>query len=201
MTNGDQSYSNKARSYSGPTMAQSRRVKPDRHKKPRPPLQPASLEQLALFYVGRYATTRARLRRYLARKIGERGWAGDTEPALDALVARLVELGYVDDRAFAAARAAALRRRGFGDRRVDQALVAAGVAGADREAEAGGEAAWTTALRFAARKRLGPYAAAPADAVARRRGLAAMLRAGHSFDIARRLLDAAPGDIPHLDSI
>src|SRR3546814_5077522 len=70
-------------------------------------------------------------------------------------------LGYVDDAAFAASRAASLSRRGYGQRRVDQALHAAGIEEADaapakEQASAGAMAA---ALRFAQRRRLGPYAA------------------------------------------
>jgi regulatory protein len=39
-----------------------------------PPLDQAALQELALRYVGKYATTRAKLRAYLGRKLRERGW-------------------------------------------------------------------------------------------------------------------------------
>jgi regulatory protein len=164
----------------------------------RPPLDAAALERLALFYVGRYAVTQAKLAAYLARKVGERGWSGEEEPPVDRLVARFAELGYVDDRAFADARAEALGRRGYGARRVGQALRAAGIdedhgAGALARAE---EGAWAAALRFAERRRIGPFAAAATDRPAREKALAAMLRAGHPLDIARRVVTAAPGDVP-----
>lgn len=160
-----------------------------------PPLDRAALERLAITYVGRYATTRARLRTYLARKLRERGWDGEDAPPLDALVERCAVLGYVDDRQFASARAASLGRRGFGARRVGEALRAAGIDEPDAapaQAEAG-QAAWTTALAFARRRRIGPFAAEASDRDGRRRALAAMLRAGHPPDIARRVVDAAPG--------
>src|SRR5688572_19053227 len=99
----------------------------DRDKRPRPPLDAEALERLGLAYAGRYATTRAKLAAYLARKVRERGWDGAAEPPIALLVARFAELGYVDDRAFAEARAGALLRRGYGERRVEQALRAAGV--------------------------------------------------------------------------
>ena len=76
------------------------------NRKVKPPLDKAGLEQTALFYAGRYATSRARLKAYLLRKLRERGWDGAEPPPLEALVERLAGLGYVDDRAFAAARAA-----------------------------------------------------------------------------------------------
>jgi regulatory protein len=161
-----------------------------------PPLDGARLEALALAYVGRYATTRAKLAAYLRRKLAKAGWAGDDPPPIDALVERMAERRYVDDRAFAEARGAALLRRGYGQRRIGEALRAAGVSeedGADSRtaAEAG---ALEAALAFARRKRIGPFAAAPGDRDAVRRALASLLRAGHAFDLARRIASAQPGE-------
>jgi regulatory protein len=178
-------------------------VRDERTRKARPPLDGEGLERLALFYAGRYATTRAKLRTYLARKLNERGWAGTCEAAeaIDKLCDRLEALHYVDDRSFAASKAASLGRRGYGERRVSQALAAAGIAEEDMadaraEAKAG---AWASALRFAERKRIGPFAAAAPDRPGREKALAAMLRAGHPMAIARRLVTAPPGSIPESD--
>jgi regulatory protein len=170
-------------------------VKPERNRKPRPPLDEEAVERLALFYVGRYATTRAKLRFYLLRKLKERGWAGRRPPDFEGLAERLAELGYVDDRAFAAARTAALQRRGYGVRRIVQAMRAAGVEDdeARLQAEEGG---WAAALRFARRKRIGPFAERPAGPEGRAKAFAALLRAGHPPDLARRLLDATPHELP-----
>ena len=115
----------------------------------------------------------------------------------------MAALGYVDDRAFAGARAAALGRRGYGERRVGEALRAAGI-GEEDAAEAredAREGAWQSALRFAERRRIGPFAAAEADRDGREKALAAMLRAGHPLDLARRLAQARPGEIPDVDSL
>jgi len=183
-------------------VAQTWRVKQFNQKKPRPPLAEAALERLALHYVERYATTRAKLAAYLSRKIAERGWAGAAGDPVPALVERLAALSYVDDRAFAAARAASLTRRGYGERRIGEALRAAGIEEQDaepvrEEARAG---AWEAALRFAEKRRIGPYAAQPpADRAAREKAIAAMLRAGHDFGHARRIINALPGEIPELD--
>ena len=89
-----------------------------RPRKPRPPLDPAKLDELALAYVGRFATSRAKLVTYLRRKVRERGWSSDVEPDLDALARRLVELGYVDDRAFAVSKSRSLTSRGHARRGV-----------------------------------------------------------------------------------
>ena len=177
-------------------------VKRDRNNKPRPPLDRHLLEQTALAYAGRYATTRAKLASYLERKLRERGWAENSEPPVELLVERMAALGYVDDRAYASARAAALGRRGYGERRLRQALRAAGIAeedsaGAREEAQAG---AWAAALRFAERRRIGPFAASEPDRPGREKALAAMLRAGHPSELARRLVSAKPGQIPEADT-
>ena len=175
-------------------------MRPERHKAPRPPLDQEALERLAIFYVGRYATTQARLRTYLVRKVRERGWDG-AGPDIDALIGRLAGLGYIDDAAFALSRAASLQRRGYGERRVSQALHAAGIdeddaAPATAEARSG---AMTSALRFAERKRIGPYAPQKLEREPRQRAFGAMMRAGHSPGVARRVLDCAPGEFPESD--
>lgn len=172
-------------------------------KRPRPPLDRQKLEQLALFYAGRYATTRARLRAYLHRKVKERGWSEGGEPDLDRLVERFAERGYVDDKAYASARAASLQRRGFGERRVADALRAAGIAEEDggsarQEAQ---DKALETALRFARRKRLGPFSPVPQDHAARRKAFAAMIRAGHGPDIVRQVLDSSAAELHDPDCL
>lgn len=191
----------KASSYSGLSVAQTWRVTHEPKRKPPGPLYPEALERLALLYVGRYATTRAKLRAYLKRKLTERGWSGACAPDTEALIARFSELGYVDDQAFAAARASSLQRRGYGERRIGQALYAAGIerddaAGVLEEARDG---AWEAALRYAQRKRIGPYGEREADREVREKALAAMIRAGHSFETTRKLLSIAPGEVPERD--
>ena len=137
------------------------------------------------------------------RKLRERGWAATGEPPVDALVERMAALGYVDDRAFASARAAALGRRGYGARRVAAALRAAGIGEEDARRGARGRAASAPGRPPCASPsgaRIGPFAAAEPDRAAREKALAAMLRAGHPLDLARRLVAARPGEIPDADS-
>jgi len=164
------------------------------------PLDEERLRDLALHYVGRFATTRAKLATYLARKLRERGWAGEAAPDLPSLVERLAELGYVDDRAFGVAKAGSLTARGYGQRRVRQALTMAGVGeedAADGTAIAQERAA-EAALRYASRRRIGPFALEPHDPAGREKALAAMIRAGHDFALARAIVDAKPGFPPEL---
>jgi regulatory protein len=182
-------------------VAQSWRVKVRPDKSPPRPLDSDGLERLALFYAGRYATTRSKLAAYLDRKLKERGWSGSGRPPVERLVERFAELGYVDDRAFASARTASLLRRGYGERRVRQALRGAGIAEEDC-AEAGDiseEEALAAVHRFARRRRLGPYAGTVPDRAARDKAAAAMLRAGHRFELVRQVLAAGPDDLPDGD--
>ncbi|MBV9841088.1 MAG: RecX family transcriptional regulator [Sphingomonadaceae bacterium] len=170
-------------------------------RRARPPLDAAALDALALGYVGRFATTQAKLAQYLRRKLAERGWTDEAEPPVEAIVARLAASGFVDDRAFADARGAALGRRGYGARRVAVALKIAGVGEAEGEQAlaAAIDSGWDNALAFARRRRIGPYAAEAADRAGRERATAALIRAGHPIGIARRIAAARPGKVPERD--
>lgn len=168
--------------------------------RPQKPIDAAGLQAMALHYAARFATTSTKLRQYLQRKLRERPWVGEGTPDLDALVARLVTLGYVDDVGWAVMKRRAMQARGLGPMRVAQALLAAGVGDAEAEAEATAENVAENvaenpilaAVRFARRRRLGPFRrdGAAMDAVSERRAVAAMLRAGHSLDVTRRVLAA-----------
>lgn len=182
----------------GTNMAMTTRRQPTdrRARKPRPPLNDARLDELALHYVGRFATSRAKLSAYLTRKIRERGWDAGQPADIAALVERLARLGYVDDRAFALAKARSLTSRGYGEGRVRQALYVAGI-GEEEATDARGHAnarKVDAALHFARRRRIGPYAIqAVTDPKERDRAVAAMIRAGHGFTLSKAIVAIAPG--------
>jgi len=162
-----------------------------RQKRAASPLDTKKLEELALAYVARFATSAAKLEAYLRRKLRERGWSGDAESDPAALVERYVALGYVDDEGFARARVGGLLRRGYGPRRVNQALGAAGIAGEIREAvRASAVEERRAALAMARKRGFGPFGVERPDRERREKQIAAMLRAGHGFDSARALIDA-----------
>lgn len=168
--------------------------RPSRPKRAPRPLNSARLEELALAYVARFATSAARLEGYLRRKLGERGWEGEgeseSEAPVPAIVERFVAAGYIDDAAFARARSGSLLRRGFGARRIAQALDAAGIAAPDREEAMPAEGALRQAALVLARKRrFGPFGAEGGDRARREKQIAAMVRAGHRFDFARALVE------------
>ena len=161
------------------------------------PYDPQTLERAALHYVGRYATTRAKLAAYLKRKLRERGWAGETAPQIDSLIKRFSDRGYVNDAVFAQARTESLLRRGYGSHRIEANLRAAGIDAATADGLRGdiAEAAERSAMAFAKRRKIGPFAGKRLNPEENRRAFAAMLRAGHGFEVARRILgQSAAGD-------
>jgi regulatory protein len=169
-----------------------------------PPLNQKQLQELALRYVGRYATTRAKLSAYLARKVRERGWDDVCGPGFDLIAEHFAELGYIDDAAFALSKSRVLAGRGYGKRRLIEKLYAAGVDDTDsKEArEHADREAVSAALRFAERRRIGPFASAKlTDRRAQERAVAAMVRAGHGFTLARAIVGLPPGTRIDVDNL
>lgn len=172
--------------------------RPDRTRRPPTALDRGALERLALRYVERFQTTRAKLTRYLGDKIRVRGWADERAPDPAAIADRFAELGYIDDRAFAEAKAGAMTQRGLGATRVRGALRHAGIAAEDSASvepmlDEGRAAA---ALAFARRKRFGPWSGVAADRALREKQIAAMVRGGHGFALARAIVELPPGADP-----
>ena len=162
---------------------------------------PKSIENAALAYLGRFATSAENLRRVLMRKVERSARAHDTEraegaAAVDALIQRFTRTGLLDDGAYAEARALSLHRRGTSARAIRLKLRQKGVAGelveeaVARIAQESPEPELTAALRLAERRRLSPYRAAAARPGARDKDLAALARAGFSYDVARRVVEA-----------
>jgi regulatory protein len=167
------------------------------------PLDGERLNGLALRYVGRFATTRAKLRDYLFRKLRERGWQGQGEPEVERIADRFAELGYIDDAAFAVAKSRSLSARGYGRRRLADHLRVAGVEEED-SAEAFEQAdrgAIEAALRLAQRRRLGPFAPELPDRQLREKWIAMLVRAGHDFALARTIAALDPERKVNLDHL
>jgi regulatory protein len=161
-----------------------------------------SLENAALHYLKRYAATVSQLKRVLVRRVDRslRVHGGDRTEALgwvDALVDKLIRNGLLSDSAYAGMKAQALRASGRSSRMIAQKLRMKGVPAElvqQKLAEATAELSEEEAARIWARKkRLGPFRRNGQDREEhRQRDLAALARAGFSFGIARRIIDAAP---------
>jgi regulatory protein len=161
-----------------------------RDRKPDAPLDATQMRALALHYAGRYATTKGKLTRYLERKVRERGWGDDRPPDFYGLAEDFAARGYVDDAGFAERRAASLQSRGYGSQRIRANLRASGIS-EDMAANAAAmpdDARLVAAIVFARKRRIGPFFSGEPDAKARQRAFAALIRAGHEYEIAAKLL-------------
>lgn len=162
---------------------------------------PKYLENAALFYLQRFATSAENLRRVLMRKVERSARFHGTDPAegaqwVEALIARFVSSQLLDDALYAESRAQSLRRRGASGRTIQLSLRQKGVEGeiidtalaAADESEEKPELA--AAARLARKRRLGPYRPSEARRESRERDLAALARAGFSYDVALAVIDA-----------
>ena len=184
-------------------MAESRKARP--HRPPKP-VTAASLENAAVYYLSRFASSSGNLRRVLMRKVaraargaeegGEEGQAEAGARMVDALIARYLEKGLLNDRAYASQAASSLARRGasrfkiagkLAQKGVDSDLVTQTIAGLDEE---GGASELAAACALVRRRRLGPYREAEKRAEFRDKDLASLARAGFRLDLARRVLRA-----------
>ena len=170
-----------------------------------------SIENGALFYLQRFATSAANLRRVLMRKVrrsahahgadGDDPLIADGAAIVERVIGRFIEAGLLDDRTYAEGRAASLHRRGMSARRIRQQLQQKGVGAEAAEhalaalaAEtAGGPAALdlAAAVNLARRRRLGPFRAPSDRPRLREKDLAALARAGFGYPLAVLVIDAA----------
>ncbi|SRR5579883_269575 len=182
-------------------MDKSKPAPPPRRKGPRVADQ-RYLENAALHYLERFASSSANLRRVLMRKVARSARFHATDPAegerlVDGIIARYLEAGLLDDAAYAAQKAASLRRRGGSRYGIRGKLAQKGVEAEliqstlDRLDEEGGDGDLAAACAFVRRRRLGPYRAPEARAEHRQKDLAALARAGFGLDLARRVLAVA----------
>ncbi|MDP6787487.1 MAG: RecX family transcriptional regulator [Rhodospirillales bacterium] len=179
---------------------------PARRRKPRKVTE-KFLERAALFHLERFATSAENLRRVLMRRVEKSVRFHGTErqagaALVDDLVARYLASGLLDDRAYAEGRVRTLRRRGASARLIHLKLRQKGVADdviagalADHgEHIADPEAAAAAAL--ARRRHLGPFRPPAEREEKREKDLAALARAGFSYDMARRVIEApSPEDL------
>jgi regulatory protein len=161
---------------------------------------PEGLERSALAYLERYDSSSGHLRRLLRRKIQISARVHGTDPAqgaeaVERLIARLTGLGLLDDARYARERVRSLRARGTSAAMIrarlrakslptaliDAALMAEEVPERSHELLA--------ALRYARRRRLGPFRLENREA-RRARDLAALGRQGFDYDTARRVVDS-----------
>ena len=171
------------------------------------PRKPANVRMMtkAIDYLGRYASSRHKLgqilQRFANRKLTDYE-ADDIAAAIQQTIDQCSQLGYVDDEQFAVTVARNERRLGRSQSVIRQRLrqhalsddiIARAIAEVD-ENNANGD--MQAAIRFARRRRLGPFAKRHSAHHQRlnshqwkKRDLGAMARAGFSMVISQQVLD------------
>lgn len=167
------------------------------------------LENAALYYLQRYATSVDNLRQVLTRKVNRSCAHHDVSPdefypVIEALLTRYIDSGLLNDKVYAEGRVGSLRRQGRSRQGIMSKLQAKGLARGDIEAaleqvdtetreDQGMDAEFTAALKLARKKKIGTFNQKPeTDPVLRRkqqqREMALLARNGFSYDIAKRVL-------------
>ena len=177
-------------------------------KKTIKPITAKYLQNAATFYLGRYPSTAEGLRRVLNRRVRRAEMAeapviDNVKQTIDSIVAKFVDAGVIDDKAFAQTKARALHRRGSSTRLTRQKLSFAGVdgdtldkamAGLDQELDTDPkQREWQAAVALARRRRLGPFRQKERKEH-RDRDLASMARGGFEYQLAKKVIDATNPD-------
>lgn len=163
---------------------------------------PKSLENVAIYYLKRYASSAANLKSVLMRRVlkSARHHGTDVEEGRDWIndvVTKLQNAGYLDDRQYAETRIHSLFARGLSLRAIRMKLSEKGVP-ADIVTEAlevlceeSENPELQAAITAARRRKLGPYRTRGDRQENRERDLASLARGGFSYDIAVAVVDTA----------
>ncbi len=187
-----------------------KKTEPPRKKKSAPRKVSARyLENAALYYLQRYATSVDNLRQVLTRKVNRSCAHHDMSPdafypQIEALLERYIASGLLNDKTYAEGRVGSLRRQGRSRQSILSKLQVKGLARADIEAaldmidagtreDQGMNAEFSAALKLARKKKIGTFNQKPeTDPLLRRkeqqREMALLARNGFSYDIAKRVL-------------
>lgn len=163
---------------------------------------PTILYGWSLRYLGRYASSKAQLERFLKNKMAKRP---DLDPkgayaAFPALISKLENLGYLDDVAYARGMSVSLIRSGKSDARIRQKLKDKGldtemVSSALEEArerlglDTARDQALTGALICLRKRGQGPYLRPDREAKEPDKVMGMLARAGYSYDIAKTAIN------------
>lgn len=166
---------------------------------------PRYLENAAVYYLGRFASSSANFRRVMMRRVERSArFHGDdaSEGArmVEDLIKRFMENGLLDDDAYAKGLAASLNRRGGSARAVraklrhkglDNETIEAALAALSEEME---QPELAAAVALARRRRLGPFRPKAKRGEMRDKDLAALARAGFGYGMALKVIDAETSD-------
>lgn len=177
----------------------------DEKRKPRPPkkVTPQVLRNKALKYLDRFASSKENLRRVLMRHVQKSAHYHQTDPKegaewVDELIQKLDGTLFLNDTAYAEARALSLHRRGNSPKLIHLKLREKGVSEADiafalerlKEELDQTDLERSAAISLAKRRRLGPWRLPEKRELMKDKDLAALARAGFSYDLAREIIEA-----------
>ena len=159
------------------------------------------LENIALYYLQRYAASSESLRRVLKRRVAKSVYHHDTDPAegaefVEDIIRRFLASGLLDDSIYAEGQVKSLFRRGLSQRAIQNRLMEKGV---DRDiietqlralVDENPEPDLKAAIAFARRRRLGPFRTTEQRPDRRQRDLASLARGGFDFATAKKVIDA-----------
>jgi len=161
------------------------------------------LENAAEHYLSRFATTTSHFRKIMMRKVTLSARHHETDPEegaviIEELIGRFQRVGVLNDEQYAELRTGSLHRRGGSKRMISVKLKQKGLADDTIETAYQGlkeeheDPEFAAATTFAKRRRLGSYRTREAKEGQHQKDLAAMARAGFSYDLATRVLGAPP---------
>lgn len=164
------------------------------------------LHNAGLHYLQRFSTGTGNFRRVMMRKVNRScrhhkdQSRDDCAAMVEALIEKFVRAGLLNDADYARAAVATLRRRGESTRAIEARLRAKGLPSEEirknLQAEDGEDTEFLAALRFARRRRIGPFSTGkPKDPD---KQMAAFARAGHAYEVAAKVLKLDPVDAAEL---
>jgi len=165
------------------------------------PVTARHLENVALYYLQRFAASSESLRRVLMRRVSKSAYHHDTDPAegaafIEDIIIRFQGAGLLDDTIYAEGQVKSLFRRGLSRRAITNRLRGKGV---DRDIietqlntlrEDNPDPDLTAAIAFAKRRHLGPFRPPEQRPDRRQRDLASLARGGFDFETAKKVIDA-----------
>lgn len=167
------------------------------------PVSRQSLRNAALRYIDRFATSRENLRQVLMRRVQKSNYYHETSIQdgidwIEDILNQLEKAKFINDKAYAEGRAGALHRKGTSLKVIRMKLMEKGISDEDityalsaLEEETDSEnLERDAAIALAKRRRLGPWRLPEKREEMKEKDLAAMARAGFSYDLARDIIEA-----------
>ncbi len=186
----------------------------DKKSSPNTPFEPKKrkkitrsyLENAGAYYLERFSASISQFKHVMARKIDksckdhpEQNKA-ECLTLLDEIVKKFIDLGYLDDERYARSLLNMLQQKGLSRTRI---LGTLRIKGIDAELvqqimpEPNAEQDRQAALKWAKKKRLGPFTLRPRDNDMQR-GLGSLARAGFGYDIATWVMSLSPDEAQDL---